>query len=62
MVTVPRDARFLRGFVKGGTESVRLLRGEEVLRATRGPRTNDREVELRWLQPTTLGGVAPAPR
>ncbi|MBI5363787.1 MAG: DUF4185 domain-containing protein [Planctomycetes bacterium] len=46
--TVPADARFLRGLVKGGTESVRLLRGDAVLRETRGPRTNDREVELRW--------------
>ncbi|MBK7876041.1 MAG: DUF4185 domain-containing protein [Planctomycetes bacterium] len=47
--TVPRDARLLRGFVKGGTESVRLMRGDEVLRETRGPRTNDRELELRWM-------------
>lgn len=46
--TVPADARYLRGHLKGGTESVRLLRGDEVLRETRGPRTNDREIELRW--------------
>lgn len=45
---VPLSASILRGFVKGGTESVRLMRGDEVLRESRGPRTNDREVELRW--------------
>lgn len=46
--TVPQDAVALRGLVHGGTESIRLVRGDEVLRATRGPRTNDRELELRW--------------
>jgi hypothetical protein len=46
--TVPSGARELRCFVKGGSESVRLLRGGEVLRESRGRRTNDVETQVRW--------------
>lgn len=46
--TVPALAKELRGFVSGGTESLRLVRGDEVLRSTRGPRSNDVEVLVRW--------------
>lgn len=46
--TVPNDALELRAFVKGGSESVRLVRGDEILRETRGRKTNDVETQLRW--------------
>jgi hypothetical protein len=46
--TVAQSQRELRGFVHGGTESVQLWRGDELLRCTRGRRTNDVETEFRW--------------
>ncbi|HEU4418906.1 MAG TPA: DUF4185 domain-containing protein, partial [Planctomycetota bacterium] len=46
--TVGQNVRELRGFVHGGNESVQLWRGDELLRCTRGRRTNDVETELRW--------------
>jgi hypothetical protein len=45
---VPADARELRCTLRGGTESVRLVREGNVLRETRGPRTNDADVLVRW--------------
>lgn len=46
--TVPGDAKELRGFVWGGTQSVELWVGDERVRCTRGRRTNDRETPFRW--------------
>ncbi|HEX5052664.1 MAG TPA: DUF4185 domain-containing protein [Planctomycetota bacterium] len=46
--TVPPAARELRGFVFGGSEAVQLWRGDELLRSTRGRRTNDVETAFRW--------------
>ncbi|HZN40629.1 MAG TPA: DUF4185 domain-containing protein [Planctomycetota bacterium] len=46
--TVAPNARELRGFVHGGSEAVQLWRGDELLRCTRGRRTNDVETEFRW--------------
>lgn len=45
---VPAQAKELRGFVHGGSEAVQLWRGDELLRSTRGRRSNEVEVELRW--------------
>ncbi len=46
--TVPATARELRGVVFGGSEAVQLWRGDELLRCTRGRRSNDVEVPFRW--------------
>lgn len=45
---VPLDARELRCVLRGGTESVRLTREGEILRESRGPRSNDVTREVRW--------------
>lgn len=45
---VPATATELRGFVLGGTETVELWCGDDRVRCTRGPRTNDRETAFRW--------------
>lgn len=45
---VPASARELRAFVHGGTEAVQLWRSGELLRSTRGRRTNHVETALRW--------------
>lgn len=46
--TVPATARELRGCVWGGGEAVQLWCGDELLRSTRGRRSNDRETPFRW--------------
>ncbi len=46
--TVPAEASELRFLIKGGSESVRLWRGDELLRETRGRKTNDVETQARW--------------
>ncbi|HEX6812822.1 MAG TPA: DUF4185 domain-containing protein [Planctomycetota bacterium] len=46
--TVAENLRELRGFVHGGSESVQLWRGDELLRCTRGRRTNDVETAFHW--------------
>lgn len=46
--TVSETARELRGVVWGGSEAVQLLLDDEVVRCTRGRRTNDVQVPIRW--------------
>jgi hypothetical protein len=46
--SVPAGAEELRLRLRGGTESVRLTRAGEVLRESRGPRTNDADRLVRW--------------
>lgn len=45
---VPSDAKELTFLVHGGTQSVRLVHEGDVVRETRGPRTNDVELRARW--------------
>ncbi len=45
---VPPAARELRGVVFGGSEAVQLWRGDELLRSTRGRRSNEVDVPFRW--------------
>lgn len=46
--TVPAGANELRCTLRGGTESIRLVRDGEVVRESRGPRTNDVDRAVRW--------------
>lgn len=45
---VPNGANELRGIVWGGDEALQLWRGDELVRCTRGARSNAREVPFRW--------------
>jgi hypothetical protein len=46
--TVPANASELRCVLRGGTESIRLVRAGEVVRESRGPGTNDADRLVRW--------------
>ena len=53
--TVDAATGELRFWVRGGQASVRLLRGEEVIRETRGRNTNATETLVRWHLETLRG-------
>lgn len=46
--TVPPEAKELRGVVFGGSEAVQLWCGDELVRSTRGRRSNEVDVPFRW--------------